>query len=208
MKLYHYSKEFYDCLKTKRQQNVLTKEEIKQADELKEDDLLKKAYIDHISFFFDPIPLVLLPLLYKGQNDVWFKGNTLIEYTIESDTLESNVFYYVTETPNDLKEIDKIDDYKWDNDPNYSKLYFENKIKRKIKEHEIGSSLTELNKQINKYKGTTENNYLLASKRKDFDYNIRKYAASVPHVMIYPSKGIINYESTRKVVMGKESVST
>lgn len=202
MKLYHYSKDKYSVLKTRRTQGILTKEEIQQADLDNKGNLGRAAYIDHISFFFDPIPLLLLPKLYKNENTSWFKGSHLVEYTVESDTLEKHIAYYVTETPEDLKDIEKIDDKKWDSDPSYSKHYFEQKVKRKKTSGEIGTSLVELNKQISLYKGRTEEFYLLASKRKDFKENIKKYAASVPHVMVYPSKGLIPYVSTRNVVMG------
>ena len=45
---------------------------------------------------------------------------------------------------------------------------------------------------------------LAASKRKDFDENITKYVASVPYLMIYPSKGEIMIESTERVTVGNK----
>lgn len=206
MKLYHYSKDKYPVLKTKRLQGSLTKEEIKRAGANLSSTAFGKSYVDHISFFFDPVPLILLPKIFKGQSKVWFKGNHLVEYTVETEHFEKNIHYQVVESPEDINARDEVDDYKWDKEPGYSKRYFERRNQRKIDTHEVGNSLEELNKQIQLYQGRTEEFYLKASKRSDFDENILKYAANVPHLMIYPSSGIIKYESSRNVVVGYEEV--
>lgn len=202
MKLYHYSKKRYDVLKSRRVQGVCTKEEIEEAEKFALQYSSGGPYIDSLSLFFDPIPYILLPKIFKNGHHTWVKGNELFEYVINVDSLEKNINYYVTETPDDLKDLDKIDDNKWENDPNYSVEYFKHKFKRKQSTGEIGTSLSKLKDQIKIYAGGTEQSYIAASKRSDFIDNQNKYAASVPHVMVYPSNGIINIESTRKIKMG------
>lgn len=52
------------------------------------------------------------------------------------------------------------------------------------------------------YKGEISSYFLKASKRKDFSEFSMLYAASVPHLMLYPSSGIIEIDSITKITIG------
>ena len=89
----------------------------------------------------------------------------------------------------------------WEDD-SFKRGYFKRKNQLQKDLGEIGNSKSQLERQVSKYHNKTEHYYLLASKRYDFKENINKYAANVPHLMLYPKHGVINYSSVSKVVIG------
>lgn len=202
MKLYHYATENYDALRSMRAQGKCSKDEIRKAEAYCKEYFTPGPYIDSISLFFDPVPLELLPKIYVKDHHTWFKGNKLFEFEVESDRLEMDINFNVTETPDDLKEVDRIDWDRWNNDEEFVIEYFQRKRDRKLRSGEAGKSVVKLNRQIQHYKGTTEKFYLAASKRADFKDHQGKYAACVPHLMLYPKHGVINIDSVQKVVVG------
>ena len=203
MKLYHYSKDLYDVLKTKAAVGGLTKEQIKESNDHAIYRHDPGAYIDHISFLFDPIPLKLLGEIYEDKNPVWFNGNKLNEYIVDTSQFEKDILYRIVETPACIKMLDSITGKDWEND-SFKRNYFKQRYDTQIELSEIGNSKFELEKQITKFHGKTEHFYLLASKRKDFQDNITKYAANVPHVKLYPKFGIVKISSVSKVVIGED----
>ena len=70
MYLYHYSDKLFDRLLTKRKQGVTDDE----------NKLEKYAYLDHISFFLEPIPLDILPSIHKNKHPFYVEGKELNEY--------------------------------------------------------------------------------------------------------------------------------
>lgn len=157
------------------------------------------SYTDHISFFFDPIPSDIIGNLYKGLNDVWKNGNILIEHITDTRMLESEILFSLVESPADVSSLDSID---WVDTDEFLLEYKIKKEARKRNSGETGNGILNLENQIKKYKGSTTKAYIAASKRKDFLENITKYAASVPHLMLYPKRGFIEIEYINKVVIG------
>lgn len=69
---------------------------------------------------------------------------------------------------------------------------------------EIGNTVSGLKHQLSKFKGKTKDFYISARKRSDAQEHFNKYAANVPHVMLYPKNGIVNIESVNIVTIGSE----
>jgi hypothetical protein len=199
MKLYHYSKDRYSILMTRAKSGKCTKSELAEAIRISKEYSRVGSYNDHISFFFDPIPLDTVAKIFKGKNDFWIKDNEIFEYVIDTKSLDKNILFEVVETPNDIKTLDATD---WIDTDEFLIEYLAKKSEMKKHLGETGTGISNLDKQILKYSGRTDEFYNAASKRKDFEYNITKYAASVPHVMIYPKEGSIKYESVDKVIVG------
>jgi hypothetical protein len=202
MLLYHYSKELFPFLLTRRYSNKLSSKELKDGLEQSTIRCEPAPYYDHISFFFDKVPLKIIGDLFKGKNDFWKNGNKIYEYTIDTDSLSNNLKYFITETPSQVK---KLDETEWVDTDEFFREYMKEKRRLAEKNHEIGKGQSELEKQIQKYQGQTEAYYINASKRDDFDDNITKYAASVPHVMLYPEHGKVFYVSKKLVEVGVDN---
>lgn len=206
MKLYHYSSEFWPELKTRRVSGIASNDEIRAADNSAAQKESHGSYIDHISFFFDPIPSKLLAELFGDGHRSWFKGNVLYEYVIDVDTLEAVIPYHVVESEARTKFMDYfVEKHNWvDDDPVLLKLYLKELKRLEISWGEFGVGLTRLKRQIERKRGKTEAAYLAASKRPDFEDGKQRYASNVPHLMIYPSGGIVSWESVNKVVIGSD----
>lgn len=202
MKLYHYSKELYDKLKTKRISGLADKKEIEEAEKFQSVSGLPGAYVDHISFFFDPIPYKEIGNIYGNFHSTWYNGSELNEYIIDTRELDNDITYYITETPNQIKLLDNTD---WIDTDEFL-LEYKKKLNALKKEwKEIGHSKKDLEEQIKLYKGKTLDYYIKARKRRDYEENKFKYAANVPHSMIYPKSGIIEYESVSKIIIGPKT---
>lgn len=182
MYLYHYSSAKYKSLLTLNGQ----KKQVKESDGVGED------YANHISFFFEPPPLEILGELYKGKHKFWFNGNEIYEYKIQLESL-TDFKYKVVEYPEktEIYYDTSIDDEEFD------KLLkeFEKKF------NYTGDSVEELKKVLKRLKGTTKKYFELLPTRSNFEELIKKYAPTVPHLMIYPKSQEIHYESVRKIII-------
>jgi hypothetical protein len=203
--IYHYSKEKYSSLLTRRKAGTLSREELAQADADAKKYYSVGSYNDQISFFFDRPPIDILPTLYKGQNDFWKEGNEVYEYTVPVEGLGKHIKYFTTETPEAVKLMDRTD---WSDESDENTVAYYKK-KRELLERlgHIGVGMDGLKREIDKFEGKTRYYYLAASKRYDFDDNIKKYAANVPHLMLYPPSGEIHFTKVVKLVIGKKDES-
>lgn len=210
MKLYHYAANPFEYLKTKRLQGGMTADQIKEAEVRSQRLGTIAPYIDHISFFFDPLPMTLLAEIfkvngkYKEPHRVWVKGNVLYEHVIETDSLDPHCLWEVVES---LKSIAFFDDFvekhNWvDDDPAILKLYLEKAKENAIAWGERGNGLPGLMRQIKANQNVTEKAYQAAWRRQDFAENRMKYAASVPHLMFYPRGGEVPVSQINKVTVG------
>lgn len=204
MLLYHYSREYYPLLKSKRLLQMFTMNELRRAVELSNDNYTAGQYLDHISLFFDPIPVKEIGNLFNSNHPVWFNGNKLYEYVVDISDVVNIVGYDVVETPSELSILDAT---VWDyDDPDFTKRYLAEAANRKLANGTQGYTLEGLLNQIKLYKGTTEYHYRNAVKRKDFSDNRFKCAAAVPHVMLYPVGSKLHYRNVNKVIIGKDGV--
>lgn len=204
MILYHYSKELYPELLTKAESGGMTPIQIKLArQESRRKGYFDLPYCDHISFFFEPIPSKLLSELFTGH-PVWFKGNTLYEYLVDVNKLPLEIPYHVVESIKKTALYDKFSIEKnWvDDDP---KLLEEWQILEDQKAREWGekrNTRAELIKQIAANQGIIEDAYRAAVAREDFEWNKMKYAANVPHLMLYPPTGRVTPSKIRALTIG------
>jgi len=196
MYIYHYSNEKHPVLLTRRKQGI---------------DPPKNAsvggnYVDHISFFFDPIPSKTIASIYGSFHPVWRKGNTLVEHVINVATLDKDIMFHVVESINKTKLFDEfVEENNWVyDDPVLLEKWKILENKNTVKWGEIGKGLKLLEIQVKKNKGITELAYINASRRNDFEENKMKYAANVPHLMLYPKQGEIVVDHFNLVTIGNE----
>ena len=202
MKLYHYSAQKHAVLKTKRITQPHTPESLKVLERQAHDMYSIGTYIDHISFFFDPIPSMLVSKLFGMKHRAWFKGNVLYEHVVEVDSLRRPFNYDVVETPTELTILDET---VWAHDNiDFFRQYMRCSARRKLTSGEQGNDYTAFAAQVEKYQGTTEHYFRAAAKRHDWDENRIKYAASVPHAMIYPIAGKIHHQSVNRITVGSD----
>ena len=207
MNLYHYAAKQFDSIKSKRAQGTTTPEEIKQAEASARRILMPGAtYVDSISFFFGPIPSEILGQLYGKDHPVWVNGRKLYEYEVRLEALPPKLLYEVVESEREMAALDKfVKDHNWtEDDPVLLKKWFAFILSEKIKWGEYGNDTTKLCLQVKKNQGSITHNFLKASQREDFKDNFSKYAASVPHLMVYPESGEIQYEVMNLVTIGKK----
>lgn len=201
MKLYHYSKDLYDAIRTRSNVGGLTQEEIKEENERAKLTNSPGSYNDHVSFFFDPIPLKTIAKIFHNRNPFWKEGNKIYEYEIDTTSFNSDILFDIVETPYKVKTLDETE---WVETEEFLFEYLKEKYKTSLVMGETGRGIQKLQNQIQKYKGKTEYFYLQASKRNDFEENIDKYAAKVPHVMTYPTLGFVKIDKVFKCVVGSD----
>lgn len=151
-------------------------------------------YYSHISFFLEPIPLDIISELFGGTHNVWCSGNQLYQYTVDPHTI-GEFKYSVVESPEKTKLL---------YDPTVTDADYEIVLASVIKQHGyIGSGVKQLIRATKSLVGTTRKYYKLLPGRPNFKAKLsQKYAATVPHVMIYPATGEILYQDVQQVVVG------
>lgn len=207
MRLYHYSTQQFNTLLTKRKAGNATAEEIIQAKKDARRILMPDAtYIDHISFFFEPIPTEILGTLYGKNHPVWINGKELYEYEVNPLKLPNPILYEVVESSKEVNELSRfIKEHNWvEDDPKLLQVWFKHILNKKISWGEYGKDKTKLILQIMKHQGRLASDFLSATQRDDFEDNFKKYAASVPHLMLYPPSGEVQYDVMNSVVIGKK----
>ena len=177
MKLYHYSKEKYPILKSK---SLVDGEE--------KGDLV--SYKNHISFFFEPPPLDIIGDIFGPGHHTWAPGTKLIEHTVDTNNF-GDFFYRLVESPEKTAMI---------YDDGLSVEAYHKKLKQinEIFRYE-GTTVEDLEFACKRLKGTVRKFYELLPTRTDF-LNIKdKYAATVPHLMIYFEDRCVKISSTKQV---------
>lgn len=201
MKLFHYSVERYGTLKTKEKQGTVTEED-RQKDIQEHQDYYNETgidrpgfYFEHISFFFERPPLERMSKVFPSGHHFWFKGNRVFEHIVDSSSIGSFAFEIV-EFPEkyDLYYNDNIDTATYN-------------VKLKEATESLGyigkgNKALELAVVNNKLLNKTGYYYDLLKSRPNFDKIKNKYAATVPHVMLYPSTGIVRPFKIQQVVIG------
>lgn len=200
MLFYHYSTQKHSTLKTLLKQGKVKLDEKKKEEEiaLKHKTLFgifrPGYYYEHISFFIDPIPENIASYFPKGH-DVWFKGNNLYQHVIEIDINSSPFYYEVVEFPEriNLYYDDTVDD----------KLFFSKVGKMLKNEGYIGKGYIELNKVLHEKNllNKTSEYYQLLPNRPNYDKICNKYAATVPHLMLYPLLGYFKVKEVELITL-------
>lgn len=186
--VYHYATQQYDVLKTKKAQGVPT-------DTSSVGIVLNGKrfdYTDHISFFVEPIPLEVMGRVYGKDHHVWHPGSELHEHKVDMAKVKSFMYHFV-ETPEKIAMLfdDNIDDEE----------YYKRLEKVNAEKGYVGSGLSEFSHPYKQFQGQTKRHILRADSFPRWQENRLKYAACVPHVMVYPKGGLIPVESSRKVTV-------
>ena len=182
MYIYHYSKEKYPELRTLEAQGTHARPQ-----------KAPETYGKHISFFLDPIPKDIIGLLYGAFHAVWFPGNKLWEYKVDVSAL-GDFTYEIVESPEKTKLY---------YDDSLSIPEYHKKLAEVIKKcNYSGSGKKELERAATPLLHKTREYFIKASKYRNFDEIKKKYAATVPHVMAYPSTGIVRYVSATPIIIG------
>ena len=199
-KLYHYAASEFTELQTPRYRGTTDPKKIKIGEEKAKLYGLAGAYCDHLSFFFDPIPLDLLGKLFGEGHPVWYSGSKLYQHVISLDDL-GDCPYEVVETVTQNRVADQFDWSKEENrDKNILEFYKRQNRAKKLN-GEIGYDKKTLHEQISKFRGGTRDAYIAASKSADFQDSFMQYAAGVPHLMAYPLSGKVAVLEVSKVVI-------
>lgn len=203
MLLYHYSKSPYTHFKTLAMQKNITNEEKKKALADMEEYHQPGPYYSHISFFFEPVPVDIIGGLFRGSgNEFWVTGNTIYEHIIDSKEL-GDFKYMIIET-----SVDREHRKSW-SDTGDEKWYFAEKYRLLVKCNYIGSGNNAFERGALPLVGTTRQAYINTVKN-PFDTNsLKKYAADVPHVMIYPTRQtpIRITRPVRSMIIGANDIS-
>lgn len=188
MFLYHYSKTKYKVLKTLEAQRTITAKEQTEAQELQKQrrNVPPGLYYQHISFFLEPLSTSHWRH-YPKNHPVWFKGNSLVEYTVDTSQI-GDFKWMLVETPEILELLqdpDLPDEVFW-------KQYVKINLSRYVGEGDKG-----LDRVAKPFVGKMDR-FLKLAKASNWTNN-NKYAAGVPHVMLYPKDGMVLFESTREL---------
>lgn len=180
MKLYHYNATEFSELKSKIAQGI------KGAG-----DHGIKGYASSISFFLEPIPRDIAVIL-KHEHDFWVSGRDLYEHVIDTNDLPLDVEYVLTETPDKTKLLYEEQDWtKAKNNPELVKQY-----KQEIKDLEekkgyAGKGRLKLVQTCRPFTHGISQHYKQMYKlhhKYPEDQLMNKYAACVPHLMVYVGK--------------------
>jgi hypothetical protein len=186
--IYHYSETLYHTLLTRRRQGF------KETNNIPE--INGRSYLDHISFFIEPIPLDILPSLHHNKHPFYQNNKSIYEYVISTEEL-SGCFYHLTESPEKTKLLyDKtITDEQY-----YEKI---ERVNEKL--NYTGTDIVKLEKLIEKFTGTTRAYFINVPKLPNYEELKTKYAPTVPHLMIYPKNGEIKYNNVSFKTMGNKN---
>lgn len=200
MLLYHYSDKQHKTLKTLLNQGKVTAVEREKAEReaIKHKTLFgvfqPGYYFEHISFFFDPIPRNIYSYFPKTHK-VWTKKNKLYEHVVEVDDNTQQFYYEIVEFPEriELYYDRKVDD----------KTFFK-RVGAMLKEDGyIGKGSIELEEVLRKKDllGKTEEFFTKLPSRPNYKDVQNKYAATVPHVMLYPIVGQIKVKESKLIIL-------
>jgi len=191
--LYHYSKEKYTELLTLQKQvekRIITKlpeSVIHRNEHIAKYQDPEHLYSNHISFLFDPLPLDVISKANYPKNHI-YKSKKLYEYIIDIRKLEKNIIFAVKETPFNNFLVDLYRD----GFPEFFEyLYFKIRESANYILKDKGKGLSSLESIIARYRNQTRNGFINLINSKDFEEYKTYYAPKIPHIMLYPSNGII-----------------
>lgn len=185
MKLYHYAVKRYGSLLASRHALKNAPDKIAEL-EAKDKQLGRKfGYLDHVSFFFDPLPIDIGSLYEGVGHPLWKKGQVLYQHEVE--TLGMEFAFELYETP----QLDALMQSDWTTDMSESdkKAYFKKEFELLVRNGhyaDMGRSTTALIGAVSPFLGKTREAYVKSLITNDKAVLARHYAPSVPHLMLYP----------------------
>lgn len=217
MKFYHYSKDQYDDLRSRlaqgkgklfimdRKPELLANLQGTLAVQLDKAGLRDDfSYDRSISLFLEPIPLDIAQI-YKGKHELWQSGEEFVQYEVDITDLPSGISFRLVESPEKTKLLYQTQDWeaaKEDNEliPKYVKEI-------RDKEKALGYTAhgrENLAKVAGRFNRKTKQ-YMKKAVEIALEYpedgGFKKYAACVPHVMIYPGYKPIEYSDVTTITL-------
>lgn len=193
MKLYHYSATEFSELKSKIAQGI------KNAG-----DHGIKGYASSISFFLEPIPLDIAEILHH-EHDFWVSGRDLYQHEVDSNDLPLDVDFVLTETPDKTKLLYEEQDWsKAEGNPELVKQYKQEIEDLEKKKGYRGKGRLKLVKVCRPFSKNISDHYKQMYKlnaKHPEDNLINKYAACVPHLMIYVGRDAIKISEVKKITL-------
>ncbi len=160
------------------------------------------SYDRSISLFLEPIPLDIASI-YKGKHEFWQSGLELVQYELSINQLPAGIAWRLSESPEKTRLLYEKQD--WEAAKEDKSLIAKYVKEIKDKEKAMGyvghghDSLCKIVKRFNrKTRHYTEEAAKIAEKFPE-DGGFKKYAACVPHLMIYPGYKPIEYDNVKTI---------
>lgn len=200
VKLYHYSASRHEVLKTREKSSShIDKEKLEKAKESMEEHRDPGTYFQHISFFFEPVPLDLVGKIFGKDHHFWFPGHEIYEHIVDVDHLPK-FKYRIVESPIAVEMFYATD---WGDLDDSDALKYFRELAEKQKAHgEIGSNPSTFKATAHALVGSVRKAYEELPKRPNWEELKNKYAATVPHVMLYPTGGEVKVDEIKQVTVG------
>ena len=202
MRLYHYgSKRYKELLTPELQGTGLDKRERAK----KIATLRKKEYpyYMHVSFLLEEAPLDILGKIFPSDHHSWAAGNKLWEHTVNPKDIDL-LYWEIVESKISVFMVDHLP---WLDSKTYQSLYFSTRKALNSLAGNSGRDVDSLIKVMDRYSGATRKAYAELANRDDYDEIKNKYAATVPHLMVYTDKPI-SVESSVRVQVATEGLTT
>jgi len=196
MKLYHYAAQKHEVLKTVEVRSKISK--TKQADAFEDMKIHKDpgTYLQHISFFLESVPLDVVGRVFGKDHPFWYPGHDIFEHVVSLDRM-SDFKYRIVESPLANKMFYDTD---WDELDDNDKLVFFRKLAEAQKAAgEIGKGASQFHNAAIKLIGSTRRAFEELPKQPNWDEIKKQYAATVPHVMLYPEGGEVKVDEIHEV---------
>lgn len=157
------------------------------------------CYLDHISFFLEPIPTDILPKLFGGKHPFYRPNETCIEHVVQVKLTDS-FDWALQETP----VIGKFSDrWNWDDITREVRRGYIRQINKEMTRLKLqGSDVAQMFDAIRPYIGETRDYFIKARQSRWAEDTSTQYAAEVPHLMLYPNGGSMKVLKSKEVRFG------
>ena len=217
MKFYHYATSEFDDLRSRVAQGKGKLFIMDRKPELLENlegslvKLLDKvdfrdewSYDRSISLFIAPLPLDIANI-YGGLHELWKSGEQFVEYELDLDNIPAGCAWRLVESPEKTKLLYETQDWEAVKDDKSLIAKYVKEIRAKEERMGyIGHGRESLEKVVKKFNKRTreymEKAYKIALGYPE-DGGFKKYAASVPHIMIYPGHKPVEYETNKLITL-------
>lgn len=190
MLLYHYGRKPFPFLMTSRHTVKRTAEQIKNMQEFNEKIGREHGFLDHVSFFFEPIPQDLGSLYASADitHKTWYPGAELYQHVVDTSSLYFG--FEIVETKEQWEFMNKNWKTSFGSAKNFNDRieYFkqETAYKRQLGHLcNIGNNSAVLDKAAKPYSNGIREAYLATIKNEEKDVLANYYAPNVPHVMLF-----------------------
>lgn len=162
------------------------------------------TYDRSISLFISPIPLDIAKI-YKDQHELWQSGLEIYQYEVGIDNLPPGIGFRLVESPEKTKLLYEKQDWEKANEDKTLIPKYLKEIQDKEKScGYIGYGREKLLKVSEPFRKHTRR-YMEKAADIALEYpedgGFKKYAACVPHVMIYPGHKPIEYSDVKLITL-------